>query len=990
MLRKTVTVLFADVTGSTDLGERLDPEALRRVMSRYFEVAREILERHGGTVEKFIGDAVMAVFGIPVVHEDDALRALRAAAELQDAELDVQLRIGVNTGEVVTGESDTLVTGDAVNVAARLEQAAGAGEILIGAATNQLARNAVRVEPVEPVEAKGKSEPVPAWRLVEVLDDVPAFTRRLDVPFVGRSDELAQLVAVFERAKSESSVQLATLLGPGGIGKSRLARELVERVGDGARVVVGRCLPYGEGITYWPLAEIVRQIAGDRSGLRALVEDDLVADRVAAAVGLGGASGPTEETHWAGRKVFETLARERPLVVVLDDLHWAEPTFLDLVEYVAGFSTDAPILLLCTARAELLESRPSWTAPRPNAIVLSLAPLAEEDAAELVGDVEAEDRRRILEAAEGNPLFVEQLLAMRAEGDGELTVPPTIQALLAARIDALARGERVVIERGSVEGRLFHRGAVAELAPEEVRSEVSALLLALVRKEFVRPDRSELPGDDGFRFAHILVRDAAYEAMPKELRADLHERFAHWLEEKAHARPGELEEIVAYHLEQAVLYRREVGLVSETALAARAGALLGGTGLRALDRGDLAAGRNLLERAVAVLPGGEERARLLPALGSVLIEFGEFDAARRVLEDAVAESERVGQRTSELEARLLVAMVEQQTDVNFDVDAVDVQLASMLAELEQVDAQRALLTALGVQYRLALMRGVYVDLAASARRMYALARELGDARKAGEAAFIVPAALWLGPEPVSTALIECERLLAEADGPIQELGAMNSLAGLRSMQGKTDEARRQIRQVRAGYRDLGLLLWAAATGLGEGYVELDAGETAAAVRVVRESCAELRAMGETAFLSTQLCILAEALYRLDDLDAAEAATHEAERLGSPDDVATQTMWRSVRAKVLARRDDHTEADRLMRAAFGHFGASDSISQIGDAHRDFAEVLLLAGRQDEARAALERALELYERKEHVTAAAYARERFGVDGASVNAQFTMFRG
>jgi predicted ATPase len=383
------------------------------------------------------------------------------------------------------------------------------------------------------IDAKGKSQPVRALRLVEVLDDAPAFMRRLDAPFVGRERELEQLRDAFARAVESNAAQRVTVPGPPGIGKSRLVRELVQQLGADARFVVGRCLAYGEGITYWPLAEIVRATAGsDRSAVAAVVGDELVADRVGAAVGLGGVAGTKEETQWASRLYLEALALERPLVVVLDDLHWAEPTFLDLVEYLADFAV-APMLLLCTARADLLNARPGWTSPRRNATALALEPLSDEDAVALIGDVGEEQRRRILDAAEGNPLFVEQLVALGAQGNGDLDIPPTIQPLLAAWIDSLDAPERTVIERASVEGRLFHRGSVVELAPDEVRPDVGAHLVALVRKEFVRPDRAQLRGADGYRFAHILVRDAAYAAMSKELRADLHERFVTWLERVA-------------------------------------------------------------------------------------------------------------------------------------------------------------------------------------------------------------------------------------------------------------------------------------------------------------------------------------------------------------------------------------------------------------------------------------------------------------------------
>ncbi|TMK80381.1 MAG: zinc-ribbon domain-containing protein, partial [Actinobacteria bacterium] len=482
-VRKTVTVVFCDVTGSTALGEQLDPESLRRVMARYFDEARTVLERHGGTVEKFIGDAVMAVFGVPVLHEDDALRAVRASIELRDVirGLDLTVRIGVNTGEVVAGEGGTLVTGDAVNVAARLEQSAPAGNVLIGGKTYDLVQDAVFAEPLEPLSVKGKSEPVPAFRLVELLPEVPAFMRPVDAPFVGRSEELETLKEVLRQVVEERSCRLGTIVGPPGIGKSRLARELVALAGE-ARILVGRCLPYGEGITYWPLVEVVHEAAGSEpeARIRELVggdEADEVAARIAGAIGAGEAAGTPEETAWAFRRLFEALARERPLIVAVDDIHWAEPTMLDLLEYVLSFTSDAPT-------------------PRPVATLVTLQPLSEDESEDLVDRLlrkrELADhvRARIVEAAEGNPLFVEQLLAMIAEdgaADDALAVPPTIQALLAARIDRLESEERSVIERASVEGRMFHRGAVAELLPEAGRPTVGTQLLCLIRKEFIRP-----------------------------------------------------------------------------------------------------------------------------------------------------------------------------------------------------------------------------------------------------------------------------------------------------------------------------------------------------------------------------------------------------------------------------------------------------------------------------------------------------------------------
>ena len=475
-IRKTVSVLFCDLVGSTALGERTDPEVLRELMGSYHAALRAILERHGGTVEKFVGDAAMAVFGIPHVHEDDALRAVRAAAEMRQvvARLDLHVRIGVSTGEVAAGVGETLVTGDTVNVAARLEEAAEPGEILIGEQTERLVRDRVRAEALAPVELKGKTNAVAAFRLLEVLPDAPAFTRPSDAPFVGRAEEVEVLRLAAERAAGERLPQLCTIVGPPGIGKSRLAREFLAGVGEKPRILVGRCLPYGEGITYWPLGEIVRQVGGGdpRDSIAEIVggeEGAFVADHVAGAISLGPAGGSPEEISWAVRKLFEALARDRPLIAVVDDIHWAEPTLLDLLEYVASFTADVPLLVLCTARPDLFELRPSWTNPRANATLVSLEPLPVEESETLVDElqeVDARTRARIVAAAEGNPLFVEQLLAMRAEeGDGELVIPPTIQALLSARLDRLEPAERAVLERASIEGRLFHRSAVTELLP---------------------------------------------------------------------------------------------------------------------------------------------------------------------------------------------------------------------------------------------------------------------------------------------------------------------------------------------------------------------------------------------------------------------------------------------------------------------------------------------------------------------------------------------
>jgi class 3 adenylate cyclase len=509
-----VTVLFCDLTGSTELGETLDPERLRRLLASYFERMKAIVERHGGSVEKFIGDAVMAVFGVPVLHEDDAARAVRAAAEMRDELPDLGLtgRIGVMTGEVVTGTDERLATGDAVNVAARLEQAAQPGEVLIGELTFSLVRDAADVEPMEPLDVKGKLAPVPAYRLLRVHD---APERRRGKHFVGRDRELAILQEAWGRVRAERRCTLVTIVGDAGVGKSRLASELLASIETS--VLRGRCLPYGEGITYWPVVEVLKQ-------LPVLPPDEAAARAIRSLLGEKEVATSAEEIAWGFRKTLEHAAAERPMVIVFDDIHWGEETFLNLIEHVALLSSGASILLLCMARPELGEHHPTWP------VTLRLEPLRDEDVDELIPrQIPLGLRERIARAAGGNPLYVEEMLSMAGEADDEVIVPPTLQALLAARLDQLGTAERRILERGAIEGEIFHRGAVQALAPEE--TQVTPRLAALVRKDLISPDTPMLLGDDGFRFRHLLIRDAAYDALPKAARADLHERFASWLEE---------------------------------------------------------------------------------------------------------------------------------------------------------------------------------------------------------------------------------------------------------------------------------------------------------------------------------------------------------------------------------------------------------------------------------------------------------------------------
>jgi class 3 adenylate cyclase/tetratricopeptide (TPR) repeat protein len=992
--RRTVTVVFADVSGSTALGEALDPEALRSVLARYFEALRTALEHHDGFVEKYIGDAVMAVFGLSAIHEDDALRAVRAAAEARErlqrlgdeieAELGVALaaRIGVNTGEVVAGEADErqqLVTGDVVNVAARLEQAAKPGEILLGAETLRLVRDAVRVDELDALELKGKAEPVPAFRLVEVLPDVPAFTRRLDAPFVGRQSELSELLAAFDRCVGDQACEQVTVLGEPGIGKSRLVRELVNTIGARGRVFIGRCLSYGEGITYRPLAEIVEQVAGSdaRAGIAEVMSDEtdgeVVASTISGAIGLGEEAASPEDTHWAVRRLLERLARERPVVVIVDDLHWAEPTMLDLIEYVAAFAQGVPLLLVGVARPEVVETRPTLGMPGAGATVLRLAPMPTKEAEQLVSalgsgvTVSASRREKILERAEGNPLFVEQMLAMDAESTVEVDVPPTIQALLAARIDRLEPGERAVIQCGAVEGRLFHRHAVTELAPEDLRSDVGTHLLALVRKQLIRPDRALFPGDDGFRFAHILVRDAAYAAASKESRVGLHERYGAWLEGVS-TRASETNEIVAYHLEQAARLSAQLGR-PDRALEVRAGGMLAETGIRALERGDIPAAINLIERARELFRREpSERARLGLRLTDAYLESGRLADAESVVEELAAAADDADDEVLAVAVGVERALCFLQVPKISAEEAIAAGRAG-LPTLEESGDDVAVGRAWGLIVHGYLMLAQYGPMEAAAEGALEAARRAGDTRTEREVLFWLTGAQLFGPMPIDEGLAKCERVVPDPQERVTIAHKLHWRGGLNAFAGRPDGVR-ELEAAREIYRDLGLTLRWAGTAIAHGIGNLSIGEPRRAEEVFRESLAVLEELGEKGYLSTIAYGLADALLEQGRFDEAEEFTRLSEVTTASDDIASLTGWRRSRALVLAAQGELDEAERLLRESIDFASRSDSLMQSGEVARALAAVLKELGRTDEARAEAKRAADLYARKGMDSSAARA--------------------
>jgi class 3 adenylate cyclase/tetratricopeptide (TPR) repeat protein len=950
--RKTVTVLFCDVTGSTALGESTDPEALRALLARYFDRMKSIVESHGGSVEKFIGDAVMAVFGVPQVHEDDALRAVRAAAEMRDAlpALGVQARIGVNTGAVVTGTEERLATGDAVNVAARLEQSAQPGEILVGEETLRLVGDAVEAEAVEPLELKGKADPVAAVRLLRVGGDA---RRRQEAPMVGRETELNRLRDAFAQASRDHSCQLFTVLGAAGVGKSRLAYEFLK--GVDATVVRGRCLSYGKGITYWPVVEVLRQ-------LQDLPSDPSAASALGSLLDESKQEEPAEAIAWGFRKLLEERAREKPLVCLFDDTHWGEETFLDLVEHVADLSRDAPILVLCMARPELLDRRPGWAGGKLNATTVLLEPLSGDETALLLdslGALDEELRAKVTTAAEGNPLFVEEMLALVRDSEkGEVAVPPTIQALLAARLDQLEATERSVLECGAVEGRIFHRGAVQALAPDE--SQLPQRLVALVRKELVRPDKPQLAGEDAFRFRHLLIRDAAYEALPKATRAELHERFADWLAERGQELV-ELDEILAHHLEQAARYKNELGQ-PDTSLAARASERLAVAGRRALWRADGHAGAALLERALELTRPLRLDVHLELDLAQSL-QWIDIERSAVIAEETAGRARAAGDEAGDLLGLTVARFFQSIYAADPDVDELDRLARAALPLLEKREDHAGLVHVwYAIGYGVENCRGMFENF------VHASEQAIRHAKLAGQRRiflFHLVLALVMGPRPADEALRQIDAVLPEHPYPDDLL--LRAL--LVAMLGRLVEAQALAREANerlVEYRGFGGEHWVAD-------IAILAGDHEAAAAHLRRFCDLLEAKGRRNNLSLFVARLSRELYALGRVDEAEELARQGRDLAAEQDFSPQAAWRQTQALVHASRGRHDEAEMLAREAVAIAEPTDALNMQGEAWSDLAEVLAAGGRTGEAVGALEQALERFERKKNLAMVAQVRPR-----------------
>ena len=971
--RKTLTVLFADLDSPATADPELQHDASLRALARM----RTILEEHGATIEQRAGDEVMAVFGMLQSHEDDALRAARAALALEAAlarlsdELEregrgrIELRIALDTGPALVGVDETVhgfAAGPAVTSAKRALQRAGPGEILAGEGTLRLLGETAVV-----ASRDGRN----GGRLVGLREEVPVPPRRASAPLVDRESELDALRSAFAEAVERRRCRLALVLGEPGIGKTRLTAELTAELAPVATILLGRCSSYGKGATFLPLAEMLEQVQ-ERYPLRELLAGEpqweLIASRLASLTGEGDAPGSGGETFWAIRRLLEALARERPLVLVLEDLHWGEPTLLDLVEYLAERVSDAPVLLLALARPELLEDRPAWREREP----ARLAPLSHDDSHRLLdnlGAVPADLGPRIVDTAGGNPLFIEQLWAHAEESPALGSLPPSLDALIASRLDRLEPAELAVLQHASVAGRDFSAEAVAELM-DGGDSVGRDALAGAARKGLIHS------GATGFRFHHVLIRDSAYATLPLKQRATLHERYARRLE-RVDARADEL---IGFHLEQAHESRRALGRDGDlVGLAAEAGSRLGTAGLRAWRRADVTAAVNLLQRAVTLLPAGEpSRPELLCELGLALRTAGALGDAERVLAEAAETAEATGDRRLELRARLELANVGMSADRERTGDELLALALEAIPVFEQHDDQRALgrawLLSGYVRGGLHCRNAEWQDAAERALEHYRRSR-WPTAACFGE----IAVALYYGPTPVAEGIERCERLVAEAREQGGRAHVLVWLGGLEAMAGRVDRGRELVAEGRSIYEELGYRVSLAnACGAVMGEIELLADRTAAAEEWLQSTCASLADAGMSVHLSSRAAELAEALYRRQRYDEAEHWIGVSADHSSTDDVGAALLRAAVLAKVLARRDDLVEAEAAARHALELAEETDALNSRAKALLDLAEVVALAGRSEEATEARLSAVELFEQKGNMLGAAQARRALATTG------------
>ncbi len=924
MERKLATVLFVDLVGSTEFLATADPEVVRRRVTGFFERVSHCVIAHGGVVEKFAGDAVMAAFGVPQAHEDDAERGARAAIAILAAvdELGLAVRVGIEAGEVVIDDGEsTFATGEPVNVAARLQQAAAPGEILIGPVACDLTRGRLEVEPRGALELRGLARSVSAWKVVCTTEKTG---RALIVgaSFIGREEELELLHNTWARARRDRRAHIVTLYGEPGVGKSRIVREFIDGV-ERATVLSGRCLPYGEGITYWPLAEMVKSSAGISDDdpiaeavekLRGCCGDEAVADLLGLASGLldrfSDESG-AQEIAWAAQEWAIELAAVQPLVLCFEDIHWAEEPLLDLIEQLAERAREAPLLIVCLARPELLDVRPSWGGGRLRSAAIELQPLDDEESATLVDALLTDEnlspgqRAAVLEKAEGNPLFVEETVRMlleRGADDAEDRIPDTVQALIAARVDRLQPRTKSVVQRAAVIGRVFWGSAVATLTGDDG---VADALDELVERDFVtREHRSSISGEQAFRFKHVLIRDVAYSGLSKDARASLHRRFADWLRERG---AEELVEIRAYHLDQAAMLLGELDGAVPAELACEAAAGLEVAGRRALSREANRSGRKLLLRAVELEPTLERRFQAARAAW----RLADLPAVSREMERVAEEAAVVGDR--EIEGGALTALAEVTLLRDGDLPRAEELAERGLAVLHPDDRFRTLM----VCAKIARWQGEMDEHERYVREGLDLARRLArtdlEAQATRELAetFSTQLRFAEAKEMIARALVLAE----ESGSTIARAHALADTGHVQIRVGELDAAESSLEEARRLFTELGASMNLGRTLLRLGEIALDRVDLTTAEKLARESIRVLKPLEDRGTLCESQRLLADVLVGQGRLEEAERVALEAIETVGPHDVSSQASTRLSLALVRVGQGRDDEAEALMRDAW---------------------------------------------------------------------------
>ena len=1014
-----MTVLFCDVVNSTGIGESKDPEAIRDAMSKYFSTARAVLEKHGGTLEKFIGDAVFAVFGVPSVREDDALRATRAAldirhtlASLREGGMSFEVRIGINTGRVVAGDpasGQTLVTGDAVNLAARLQQVAEPSSIVVGEQTEELVRSQMVTRDLGRLDIKGKSEQIRAFEVVRAKSVDEQFPRRPFSRLVGRSRELDFLQDALERAISERICFACTLFGVAGMGKTTLVNSFLSGVGDGITVGRGQCPPYGETVTFLPALDVLSGITGTAGGnsdglldaLSALLAEDPDRDilmRHLKAVVEREELVSVDETGWAIRRVIETVASAKPLIVVFDDIHWAEEPLLGMIEDLGDLTRDVPVLLLCLSRPDLLDRREGWGGGRLNAASVSLEGLAAVETEQLLlqlldeADPPGHLKSAVLERAEGNPLYVEEMVNALIdrgalvhaddgwrfrEDPGDEVVPASIEALIASRLDQLSGGQRALLQDAAVIGRIFARSALVSVS-EAAEAEVADLLRGLVRKELLRPERmGSLGGGEAFGFKHALTRAIAYESTPKRRRASAHRAAAEWM--KSHGDDlGEIDELIGYHLEQAFLLSRDVDPdLADPALAQEAAERLTLAGEAAFRSGNVQGTVDLLVRAKAIIGTEEPLFPRIAALLAIALSWaGDLETSREVALAGKQSAERLGDAAATARCNLgLVGAEMALRGVTQEMIEEARAIRSVLAEADDPEwlARAVKELALAIEPSSAPAEAIRL-----LEETQTLAGRAGDALTEGWATYAIATIVAWGEVPAAEALASCERLLEQELLASTRLKIELVVAYLRAMLAPTDELRVKVGELVGSIQQM----------MGEGsavslcYLAAGAfqflGDLASAERVLVWACDCLERQQEVVVRPSAEAYLANILCDQGRPQEAEAHAAIAEALAVEDDLEAMVDWKLARGRIQSLGGSSESAVTTLTEALSLVEQGTDFIQRGRVRLALSEAEERAGNRERARRLLQEALELFDNKGDVMDAARARQM--MDSAS----------